>query len=186
MIPERPGSAHGGAGAEAPVVLVAYASRNGGTAEIAGWIGAALAAEGVEAVVRPAAAVRDLPPVRAVVLGSGLYGGRWLREATRFARRHRTALASLPVWLFSSGPLDAPAARSRLPPTTAVRHLADRVDAAGHATFGGRLVPGARGPVARMILARGQGGDFRDPERISAWARDIAAQVHAALGQPTR
>lgn len=186
MTAESPGSTHGPADARAPVVLVAYASRNGGTAEIAGWIGTTLAAEGVGALVRPAAAVRDLPPVAAVVIGSGLYGGRWLREATGFARRHRMVLGALPVWLFSSGPLDAAGARSGLPPTAAVRHLADRVDAVGHATFGGRLVPGARGRVARMILARGQGGDYRDPERIAAWARDIAAQVRAALNQPTR
>ncbi|MFI0901064.1 flavodoxin domain-containing protein [Streptomyces sp. NPDC020983] len=183
---QRPGNRADGADTGTPVVLVVYATRNGGTAEIADWIGTALADGGVDALVRPAAAVRDLPPVRAVVLGSGLYGGRWLREATRFARRHRRALASLPVWLFSSGPLDASAAAGDLPPTPAVRHLADRVDAAGHMTFGGRLVPGARGPLARMILARGQGGDYRDPERIGAWVRDIAAQVRAAADQPTR
>lgn len=43
-----------------PVVLVAYESRNGGTAEIAQWIGEELTAAGVEAEVRPAAVVQEL------------------------------------------------------------------------------------------------------------------------------
>lgn len=170
------------AAATAPVVLVAYASRNGGTAGIAEWIGAVLAEEGLDARVVPAAAVRDMPvpAPAAVVLGSGLYTGRWLRAAVRFTRRHRAALLCVPVWLFSSGPLDAGAATRDIPPTDQVAHTADRVDAAEHMTFGGRLVPGARGAIARMMLRRGQGGDYRDPARVTAWARRIAEDVHAA------
>lgn len=73
-------------------MVVAYGSRNGGTAEIAGWIGETLKTEGVNATVRPASAVKDLRPYPAVVLGSGVYEGRWLRSAVRFARHHRRAL----------------------------------------------------------------------------------------------
>ncbi|CAG6390908.1 hypothetical protein SCOCK_10376 [Actinacidiphila cocklensis] len=36
--------------------------------------------------------------------------------------------------------------------------VADMLDARERVTFGGRPVPGARGPVARMILRSGQGG----------------------------
>jgi len=168
----------------APVVLVAYASRNGGTAEIARWIGDALEQEGAEVDVLPAAGVRDLHGYTAVVLGSGLYAGRWLREAVRFARRHRMALGSIPVWLFSSGPLDASASERELPPQPGVRRIADGIDAVEHETFGGRLEPGARGLVARMILSQGKGGDFRDRDQVTAWARRIAAT--AAVVRPQR
>ena len=161
----------------APRVLVAYASKNGGTAGIAEWIGRALSDEGVTADVRAAADVPDLRRYSAVVLGSGLYAGRWLRDATRFARRHRQALRELPVWLFSSGPLDSSAAERDVPPGPGAVRIADGLDAVGHATFGGRLVPGARGLVARLILSTGKGGDFRDRDQVRDWARHIAATV---------
>ncbi|SEN78235.1 flavodoxin domain-containing protein [Actinacidiphila rubida] len=166
----------------APHVLIAYASRNRGTAEIADWIGLTLTAEGVPADVRAAADIQDLCGYTAVVLGSGLYAGRWLRDATRFARGHRVALRAVPVWLFSSGPLDSSAAERDIPPVNGVVKVADELDAVEHATFGGRLVPGAHGLVARMILSRGRGGDFRDRAQVRAWARRIAAT--AALERP--
>lgn len=156
-------------------MLVAYASKNGGTAEIARWIGRALTGDGADADVRPAADVQDLHDYSAVVLGSGVYAGRWLRDATRFAHHHRDALRKVPVWLFSSGPLDASAAQRALPPVPGVQRIADGIDAVEHVTFGGRLVPGARGLIARMILNQGRGGDFRDPGQVDAWARRIAA-----------
>jgi menaquinone-dependent protoporphyrinogen oxidase len=168
----------------APKVLVAYASRNGGTAGIAGWIGDALVDAGTPADVRPAAEVKDLHGYTAVALGSGLYTGRWLPEATRFARRHRAELRTLPVWLFSSGPLDSSAAERDIPPVSGALRIADGLDAVEHVTFGGRLVPGARGLIARLILSKGKGGDFRDPDQVRAWARRIAAT--AAAEQPQR
>lgn len=185
MTPAGPAALGRGDHHARPLVVVAFATRNGGTAEIADWIGAELAAEGVDAQVRPAPAVADISAARAVVLGSGLYGGRWLREAGRFARRHRDALLSVPVWLFSSGPLDASAAWRDTPPPAGVRRIADRIDAVEHVTFGGRLVAGTHGLVARMILSRGRGGDYRNRGRVDAWAREIATQVNAAEGPPT-
>lgn len=166
----------------APHVLVAYASKNGGTTGIADWIGNTLTGRGVAADVRPAGDVHDLSGYTAVVLGSGLYAGRWLRDATRFARRHRQSLRAVPVWLFSSGPLDSSAAERDVPPVSGVVRVADEVDAVEHVTFGGRLVPGARGLTARLILSRGGGGDFRDPARVRAWAERVAAT--AALERP--
>ena len=53
------------------VVLVAYASKHGGTAEIAEALGEALRAAGVEAVIREASSVSDVSGFDGVVLGSG-------------------------------------------------------------------------------------------------------------------
>ncbi|WNI14327.1 flavodoxin domain-containing protein [Actinacidiphila sp. ITFR-21] len=160
-------------------VLVAYASKYGSTAEIARWIGDALTGERLRADVRPAAEVGDVAGYDAVVLGSGLYAGHWLRDACRFARRHREALLGLPVWLFSSGPLDPVSARYGIEPTREVTRIAERVHAADHMTFGGRLVDDARGFLARRLVAQGDGGDFCDPRRIREWALDIADTVRA-------
>ncbi|MFF3763950.1 flavodoxin domain-containing protein [Streptomyces sp. NPDC001922] len=160
-------------------VLVAHGSRNGSTAEIAEWIGETLRAYG-PADVRPAAEVEDVEEYDVVVLGGALYAGRWHRDAARFARRHHQALMSRAVWLFSSGPLDASAGERDIPPVPGVRRIAARLDALGHVTFGGRLEEGAKGIIAHQIVKAGRGGDYRDPARVHAWAREIAAELGAA------
>lgn len=133
--------------------------------------------------MRTAREVDDLSCYSAVVLGSGVYAGRWLREAVRFARRHRDPLRRVPVWLFSSGPLDPSAREGDLPAVPGAVKVGDLVDAREHRTFGGRLVPGARGFMARMILRQGRGGDYRDRERITACARGLARE---AVSSPRR
>ena len=86
-------------------VLVAYATRHGATAGIAGRVAAALTAAGLPAEARPVEDVKDVEPYNAVVLGGAAYMFHWLKPAVTFARRHRKELAARPVWLFSSGPL---------------------------------------------------------------------------------
>ena len=41
----------------------------------------------------------------AVILGSGVYAGRWIGSAKEFAEKNAEALRARPVWLLSSGPL---------------------------------------------------------------------------------
>ncbi|GAA3379010.1 flavodoxin domain-containing protein [Streptomyces sannanensis] len=161
------------------IALVAYGTKNGSTAEIADFIADVLRSHGLEAEARPAAGVRDVGPYDAIVLGGALYMGRWHRDARRFARRHRHHLAGRLVWLFSSGPLDASASQRNIPPVRTAHRAERSLGAEEHVTFGGRLTEGARGRVARMILDEGRGGDFRDFDRIAAWAESIAAAVAA-------
>ncbi|MFI8930718.1 flavodoxin domain-containing protein [Streptomyces sp. NPDC053474] len=165
-------------------VLVTYGSTYGSTAELARTIGDVLREEGLLVEVRSAGLIRDLAPYGAVVLGGALYAGRWQRDARRFARRHRVALARLPLWLFSSGPLDASAAQRNLPPPPSVRRLVRRLGARGHMTFGGRLDERAEGRLARMIVKSGTGGDFRDVDAVSAWAEDVARELLPLTAPP--
>ncbi|GGO92114.1 flavodoxin domain-containing protein [Wenjunlia tyrosinilytica] len=160
-------------------VLVAHGTKNGSTAEIAEMIGTTLREHGIVADVRPAGDVRDVTEYDAVVLGGALYTNRWHRDAVRFSRRHRGKLADRPVWMFSSGPLDASAAQRRIPPTASARRAMGRLGARDHATFGGRLEDGAKGLIARQILKSGRGGDFRDRGQIRSWADGIATDLAA-------
>ena len=160
-----------------PRVLIAYGSKNGSTAEIAEWIGEALRERHVATDILPAAEVRDVTAYDAVLIGGGLYAGRWQRDAARLARRERKALLRRPVWLFSSGPLDSSAAEREIPPAKGVARIATRIDARDHATFGGRLVEGAQGFIARQILKSGKGGDYRDRGQITNWAHAVAADL---------
>lgn len=157
-------------------VLVAYASERGGTAEIAEWVGAELRRTGVEADVRPAGEVTTLDGYDAAVVGGALYAGRWHREARRFVRHHAAALAQRPVWLFSSGPLDHTAEEKEIAPVRGVAKFADRVGARGHATFGGRLDPRAKGFMASKVAKR-SAGDYRDRDHVAGWAAGIAREL---------
>ncbi|WP_329258233.1 flavodoxin domain-containing protein [Streptomyces pseudovenezuelae] len=158
-------------------VLVAYGTTNGSTARIAEAVAEVLDKEGLTACARPAASVDDLSRYDAVVVGGALYAGRWHKDARRFLRRHRRALADRPLWLFSSGPLDASAGERDIPPVAAVERAMTRLGARGHVTFGGCLEEGAKGWVAGMILRNGKGGDFRDFTGIGNWARQVAEDL---------
>ncbi|MFC4495675.1 flavodoxin domain-containing protein [Streptomyces ovatisporus] len=158
-------------------VLVAYSSKNQSTAEIASWIGAGLREQGLRADVAATEDVTDLSHYDAVVLGSAVYVGRWRRSATSFARRHHHRLLRVPVWLFSSGPLDPSATEGELPPTPGVARLAKRLGAEEHRTFGGRLTDGAGGFLAGQMLREKMGGDFRNQQEVRAWSGDIASRL---------
>jgi len=86
-------------------VLVTYASKHGSTREIAERIAAHLEQHGVTVDLRPTNQVNGLDGFDAVVIGSAVYIGRWMKEATELVERLRPALAGSRVWLFSSGPL---------------------------------------------------------------------------------
>ncbi|MDX3388138.1 flavodoxin domain-containing protein [Streptomyces niveiscabiei] len=158
-------------------VLVAYGTANGSTARLAEAVAEALRERGLTVEVRPASSVSGVAPYEAVVVGGALYAGRWHRDARRFVRRHRRALAGRPMWLFSSGPLDASAGERDIPPVAGVRRAMASLDARGHVTFGGCLEEGARGWVAGRILAAGKGGDFRDFDAVREWAERIAGDL---------
>ena len=85
-------------------VLVTYAGKYGGTAEIAVKIGQVLGQAGLSAKVLPVGGVKDLTPYKAVVLGSAVYIGNWCKEAPKFLKANEKMLGERPVWLFSSGP----------------------------------------------------------------------------------
>jgi menaquinone-dependent protoporphyrinogen oxidase len=87
-------------------VLVTWGSKRGGTEGIARMVGTALAEAGHQPVLLPASKARGEDRFDAAVVGGALYGNRWHPAARRFVWRRRAALRRVPVWLFSSGPLD--------------------------------------------------------------------------------
>lgn len=52
-----------------------------------------------------------------------------------------------------------------------------RLGAREHSTFGGSVSVGTPGFIARAMVRAGKGGDFRNPERIQAWAHRISAEL---------
>ncbi len=160
-------------------VLVCAASRHGATREIADAIAAALVREGIEADVREPRDVASLAPYDGIVLGSGVYAGRWLGPARQFIEREAAVLATKPVWLFSSGPLGDPLKPERDPED--VELLLKQTRAVGHRTFAGKLDKRQLGIAEKAIFAvvRAPEGDFRPWPAIAEWALDIAGAMRA-------
>jgi len=78
-------------------VLVTYASKHGSTQGIAEAIGERLRERGMDAEVRPVRDVDGLERCDAVVVGSAVYLGSWMKEALAFLDRHAEALGRIPV-----------------------------------------------------------------------------------------
>ncbi len=155
-------------------ILIAYGSKRGGTEGLAEVIAETLSYADHDVIVRDARKVEDIDPFDAVIVGGALYAFRWHRHARRFVQRHVEELRRVPVWFFSSGPLDDSATQGDIAPTPQVRRLMQGVHARGHSTFGGRLAPDAGGFIARKMVEGGHGGDFRDFDQARAFARDVA------------
>lgn len=160
-------------------VLITWGSKRGGTEGIARMLGDALSQEGLDVDVVPSREAMRTTGFDAAIVGGALYANRWHRAARRFVTRREKVLRSVPVWFFSSGPLDDTAARSVIPPTRQVENLMERVGAQGHVTFGGRLLPGARGFPA-SAMAKTHAGDWRAPDAIRAWAAALARALPTA------
>ncbi len=161
-------------------VLVTWGSKRGGTEGIGRILATALEDLGIETVAVSSDGVVDLAGFDAAIIGGALYAGRWPRSVKQFARRHAKALRDIPVWLFSSGPLDDSANINVIPPTSQVNRLIEQTGARGHKTFGGRLKEDARGFPA-SAMAKNMAGDWRDEVQIREWAKDIAARLPLAV-----
>lgn len=163
-------------------VLVAYATMHGATAEIAHAVGEELVRMGLSADVRLVEEIGDLSPYEAVILGSGVYIGKWRKEALRFGERHAAELRRRSVWLFESGPIDTSADEGRAVPVKAASKLASEIGARQHVIFGGQFGPeDVSGFTGRMMAAGDKSpyGDFRNFDRIRAWARSLGAELQA-------
>lgn len=160
-------------------VLVCAASKHGATTEIAAEIGAALSALGVEAVVLAPDEVQSIHGYDAAVIGSAVYVGRWLEPAKTLVEHHQEELRTMPVWLFSSGPVGEPPKPVEDP--VDAQPLVELVGARGHRVFAGEVDRSRLGFGERAIMAavRAPEGDFRPWAEIEAWARVIAAALEA-------
>lgn len=160
-----------------PRVLVTAGSKHGATAEIAEHIGTTLSDRGFEVTVAAPDDVISLKGYEAVVLGSGVYAGHWLKDAKDLARRVAEVHPLPTVWLFSSGPLGTPPEEEEDP--VDVKSIEKETGARDHRIFSGKIDKSqlSFGERAIMVAVRAPEGDFRDWDEIAGWAGEIADQL---------
>ena len=165
-------------------ILVSAASRHGSTEGIARAIARELNGAGHEVVVQTPDIVERLGGFDAAVIGSAVYAGHWMPAATALIERETQALAGMPVWLFSSGPIGDPPKPEEDP--VDVAELVEAIRAREHRVFAGALDRHALGFAERAITAalRAPEGDFRVWAEIRGWAREIAREVSSMPARP--
>ena len=179
-------------------VQIVYASRSGATQGIAERIGAALGRQGLAVAVQPVQHADDPAHYDAVVIGSAVYFGHWMKPAKEFVRRHRDALSQRPVWLFSSGPLGTETNDGQGRDLRAVCEPQEipefrlSIQPREHRVFFGALEPSKMSFAYRLLLklpankndALFPVGDFRDWKHVDAWTENIFKALEVEIDKP--
>jgi menaquinone-dependent protoporphyrinogen oxidase len=123
-------------------VLVTAATLHGATLEIAEAIADVLRKRGLDAAVLAPEEVASVVDFDAVIIGSAVYTGHWLKPAKELVERSAGELADRPVWLFSSGPVGDPSrklAQKMGEDPVDLAAVREMMRAEGHQMFGGKL-----------------------------------------------
>ena len=161
-------------------VLVAYATRNGSTAEIAQAVGRELEKNGAEVTVADMKTVGSLEGYSAVVIGGPLYMGSMDKPVRLFVAKFLAQLAEVPVAAFAVGlaPED--------PRPEAVGFAMESLKKAvlplspvSSVLFAGKLDPAKLNFLMRrfMEMAKIPSGDFRNWDAIAAWADGLLEKM---------
>lgn len=165
-------------------ILVAYATKHQSTQEIATFIGDILRNQQLDVEVLNIDHVHDLDNYSAVVIGSAVYMGHWLKSATNFLRCYQKQLAKVPVWIFSTGPTGEgrpdDLSDGFLVPENIHEPLM-YIRPRHVILFHGRLDKAQLGIGERMMVnaVKAPLGDFRDWNMIRAWANRIVAELQS-------
>jgi menaquinone-dependent protoporphyrinogen oxidase len=159
-------------------VLVTYASKHGSTQGIAERIAEKLRQLGKEAEPRSVDEVSDPGSYQAFVIGSAVYYGSWLKEATEWVHRNQAVLAQHLVWLFSVGPLGTEVKDSEQQPKE-MAEFQHTLRLRDQRIFFGALDHSRLSFAERVMVkaVRAPEGDFRDWQAIEAWAESIARDL---------
>ena len=158
-----------------PNILVAYASRHGTTREVAEFVAHTLESRGLTVEIEEARRVSTVAHYDAVVVGGGLYMGKWHKDARRLLERHREQLAGIPLAVFGMGPDSLAESKVVESRRQLERSLAatPELEPAAVTIFGGALTP----ETWRFPFSRLPAFDARDWDAIEEWTDEVAASI---------
>ncbi len=157
-------------------ILIAYATRAGSTAEVAGTIGQVLSSGGATVDVRPLKDVTDLRGYNAFVIGSAIRMGQWLPEAVQFVKTNQPTLAGArTVYFLVSGFLREDTPEMRVKVAAFLDPVRKILEPASIGMFAGKMDFGKLSWIDRTIaqMVKSPEGDFRNWDAIRAWASDL-------------
>lgn len=164
-------------------VVVAASSRHGSTAAVATRLAGVLSEQLSDRWTVEQVDPSDLErfdDADAVVLGSAVYLGHWMRPAVK-ALRHVKDAPLLDLWLFSTGPIsDVTSENDRV---IQADEMVESGCAVEHRVFGGRLDTSSLARWERLAVkaVHAVSGDRRDWTAIDEWAASIAIQLTHAV-----
>jgi menaquinone-dependent protoporphyrinogen oxidase len=163
-------------------LVVSAASRHGGTCEIADQLAKTLAAllpDEWNVVRGDLRDLRVLDGADAVVLGSAIYYGHWLRSASK-ALEYLHESVPKDLWLFSTGPISETETENAQ--MISADAMADVGEADEHMVFGGKLDTSHLSVLERLAVkaVHALPGDHRDWTAVDAWAGHIASELRAS------
>jgi menaquinone-dependent protoporphyrinogen oxidase len=166
-------------------ILVAYATAKGSTHEIAQRIAERLEVFGMPVECLPVKEARtaSLPNYSAIIVGSAIHAGSWLRPARGFIHSNAAALKAKPVWAFSVGmpSQEADRVNEELMMDGKIRKVVP--DLRGHKLFQGRFYQKDLGWFLGLIFKccipkeKVRWGDERNWEAIEAWADSVGREI---------
>lgn len=178
-------------------VLVAYETAHGSTAEIAEAIAEAFRERGADCDLARCRKVRELSGYDAVILGSPVWAGKWLKPAQKFLRANEERLAAMPLACFCTSLAAASESEQERGEIVnkcipAILAQAPAVKPLDFASFAGVLNYPRYNLVIRAVmrsLMKREGRptegvhDFRDWEAVRDWAGRMYDEFTRQLGQ---
>lgn len=167
-------------------LVVAAASRHGGTCEIADRLAWTLENDlplGWRVVRPDLSDLRVFDDADAVVLGSAIYYGHWMHAAAH-ALAYLKDAPLFDLWLFSTGPVSE--IESENAQIISADSMVESGQAVEHRVFGGRLDTSRLTWVERTVVRAVHAipGDHRDWDEVDAWAHHIAKQLAVVPATP--
>lgn len=163
-------------------VLVTYATKFGSTREVVSSIVHELISAGLDAQGAEASGELQIDDYDAFVIGSPMYGGKWVPDAALFAALMADRMNGKPVALFSIGTLGVKnpnAARAEHEAFIGgLRKVAPKLNIVGDAAFNGYFERANLPWYLRIVdrFAPTPEGDHRDWAAIQAWTRSLVAE----------
>ena len=152
-------------------ILVAYATKNGSTTDVAHAIGVRLREHGCTVEIQSVKNVKCIQDFDFLVVGAPIYSGQWLNGAHRILKRlHKLKSEKTPmVALFALGPRKNEGPEDWVKPNAQFERALKKhptINPVSKALFGGADPP-------KKSVRR----DIRDWEAIKAWADELVKIV---------
>jgi menaquinone-dependent protoporphyrinogen oxidase len=161
-------------------ILVAYATRAGSTAEVAGFIGQDLADRKIPCDVEAFKDVDDIAEYDMFFLGTPVRAGQLMPEFLKFLRKNKAALAAKhAVFFITCLTMSKHTAENWQKAHAYLAPAMKLVKPVSEGLFGGKMDYSKLGVLTRFMIKRMKipEGDYREWEEIRTWVDNVLDEM---------